>query len=108
MMKYKIHTTHGAHPPVQVAFEEQKYALIGEMLLAERAFLDNIIAALDAVLKDAAVEANSFSGNAFSMFVTAENTKITNDINGEETEAPTKDLKKLAKGYKKQYERIQR
>ncbi len=107
-MKYKVRTIRGKHPAVEVQFEDAQYALAGEMLLAERAFLGEMLKTIDSVLEHETPGAESFSGNAFNMFVTAETTKITNEINGEETEAPTGDLKKLIKVYQKQYGKLQR
>lgn len=106
-MKYTFITTQGKRPLIEVMFAEEKYKLIGEMLLAERSFLPQLLEALDRVLKKR--EANGqFAGNAFSLFITGETTKITNDINGEETEAPTKELCKLIKRYQKQYAKLNR
>ncbi len=105
-MKYKLRTTEGAHPRVLVDFEDNRYDLVGEMLLAERGLLSEMIKSLDCVLKGKASDSESFAGNAFSLYITRETTKITNDINTEETEAPTKALKKLIKVYKKHYDRI--
>ena len=102
-MKCKVKTIRGKHPRVEVVFEKEKYALAGELLLAERPFLGEIIN-----VGSGQEAAGNFSGNAFSVWVTPESTKIANDINGEEIEVPTKDLLKLAKAYQKQYDRIHR
>lgn len=106
-MKCKVKTIRGKHPKVEVVFEKEKYALAGELLLAERPFLGDIIQTL-ADVSGGQEAAGIFSGNAFTISVTPENTKITNDINSEEIEVPTKDLLKLAKAYQKQYDRIHR
>ena len=106
-MKGKVKTIRGKHPRVEVVFEKEKYALAGELLLAERPFLGEIIKLLSDV-GSGQEAAGNFSGNAFSVWVTPESTKIANDINGEEIEVPTKDLLKLAKAYQKQYDRIHR
>ncbi|MBQ1382124.1 MAG: hypothetical protein II629_02745 [Ruminococcus sp.] len=106
-MKCKVKTIRGKHPRVEVVFEKEKYALAGELLLAERPFLGEIIKTLGSV-GSGQEAAGNFSGNAFSVWVTPESTKIANDINGEEIEVPTKDLLKLAKAYQKQYDRIHR
>lgn len=105
-MKYKVKTIRGKHPRVEVFFEDEKYALAGEMLLSERPFLNDIITALEGVIRSG--DAESFSGNAFTVYITHETTKITNDVNGEETETVTGDLLKLTKAYQKQYGRIKR
>lgn len=106
-MKYKVKTVRGKHPLVKVVFEEGKYALAGELLLAERPFLRELIQQLDNVLHRADMPNGTFAGNAFSVYSTPETTKITNDINGEEIEVPTVDLWKLTKAYQKQNDRIQ-
>ena len=106
-MKCKVKTIRGKHPKVEVVFEKEKHALAGELLLAERPFLSDIIQTL-ADVSGGREAAGNFSGNAFTISVTPENTKITNDINSEEIEVPTKDLLKLAKAYQKQYDRIHR
>ncbi len=106
-MKYKVRTIRGRHQYVQVDFEDEKYNLVGEMLMAEKSFLQQIIKMLESVTGSDDLDSNSFSGNAFSIYAAKETTKITNDINGEEAEAPTKELKKLAKVYQKQYGKIQ-
>lgn len=105
-MKYKIKTVRGKHPIVEVEFEEERYALIGEMLLAERGLLGELIKVLDKAHKSKETEAESFSGNAFTVYIYGESAKITNDLNGEETEAPTEALRKLTKAYKKQYDKL--
>ena len=106
-MKYTFKTTRGKRQLLEVVFADEKYMLIGEMLLAERSFLPQMTEALDSVLKQG--EGNGqFAGNAFSLFITKETTKITNDINGEETEASTKELCKLTKRYQKQYAKLNR
>ena len=107
-MKYKVKTVRGKHPRVEVVFEDETYALAGELMLAERPFLSELIKQLDRVLHNTDAPTGNFSGNAFSVWVTPESTKIANDINGEEIEVPTKDLLKLAKAYQKQYDRIHR
>ena len=106
-MKYKVRTIRGRHPLVEVVFEEEQYALAGELLLAERPFLGDIIKALESVLLTGAA-AETFSGNAFTVYIGSEASRIANDINGGETEVPTKALLKMTKAYKKQYDRIKR
>ena len=104
-MKYKVRTVRGKRPYVQVDFEDEKYNLVGEMLLAERGLLNELIRSLDSVL-DGGEESGSFAGNAFSVSITRETANITNDINGEETLAPSKELRKLTKVYQKQYVKL--
>ena len=76
------------------------------MLLAERSFLPALLEAFESVLSGEE-ESAEFSGNAFTAFITKETTKVTNDINGDEAELPTADLKKLTKVYKRKNDRIQ-
>ena len=104
-MKYKIRTAGSRRKFPEVVFEDEKYAPIGEMLLAERPFLPQILEALDSVLKNAETDNASFAGNAFSLFITGDFTKITNDITGTEAEAPTAELKKLVRTYHRHYDR---
>ncbi len=103
MLKYKIAPAGKKRRLPEVVFEDSYYSLFAELLLAERSFLDKIVEAFES-----GEENPSFSGNAFSIFITPENTKVTNDINGEEIEAPTRDLKRITKAYKKQYDKVQR
>lgn len=107
MLKYKIKATHGKHPIAEVKSDDQRCVIAGEMLLAERGLLQHLIDALDSVLKEGETS-QCFSGNAFSAFITRETTKISNDINGDETELATTDFKKLAKEYKRKNDRIKR
>ena len=106
MIEYKITATHGKHPIAEVRFKEEKYNPAGEMLLAERSFLTELLQALESVL-DGKEENAEFSGNAFTAYITKETTKVANDINGEETELPTADFKKLTKTYKRKNDKIQ-
>ncbi len=106
-MKYTVRTTRGKQRLVEVEFKDERYCLIGEMLLAERPFLNQIIHTLDKALENGAT-AEAFSGNAFSIEANSETSKITNDINDSKAEAPTKELKKLVKAYKNQYDKIKR
>ena len=48
-MKYKVRTIRGRHQYVQVDFEDEKYNLVGEMLMAEKSFLQQIIKMLESV-----------------------------------------------------------
>ncbi len=104
-MKYTVRTTRGRHRLVEVEFEDKRYGLIGEMLLAERPFLNQIISALDKALECGETN-EAFAGNAFSIEANSETAIITNDINDSKAEAPTKELKKLVKAYKNQYDKI--
>ena len=107
-MKYKIRTVNSRRKFPEVVFEDEKYSLIGEMLLAERAFLTQLLDALDSASKDPDAGNAAFAGNAFSLFIAGDHTKITNDITGTETEAPTADLKKLVRTYQRHYDKLHR
>ena len=105
MLKYKITTTHGKHPIAEVKSDDERCVIAGEMLLAERGLLQNLLDAVNSVLKDGK-DCESFAGNAFSAFITRDTTKISNDINGADTEITTTDFKKLIKEYKRKNERL--
>lgn len=105
-MKYKFKTVRGKRPLVEVEFEEERYELLGEMLIAERGLLGELTEVLDSVHKSRETETATFSGNAFSVYIEGKTAKITNDINCEEAEAPTEDLRKLTKAYKKHYDKL--
>lgn len=105
MLKYKITTTHGKHPIAEVKSDDERCVIAGEMLLAERGLLQNLLDAVNSVLKDGK-DCESFAGNTFSAFITRDTTKISNDINGADTEIPTTDFKKLIKEYKRKNERL--
>ena len=64
MLKYKITTTHGKHPIAEVRSEDERCVIAGEMLLAERGLLQNLLDAVNSVLKDGK-DCESFAGNAF-------------------------------------------
>lgn len=107
MLKYKITATHGKHPIAEVKSDDERCVIAGEMLLAERGLLQNLLDAVNSVLKDGK-PSESFAGNAFSAYITPDTAKISNDINGADTELPTPDFKKLIKEYKRKNERIKR
>ena len=107
MLKYKITTTHGKHPIAEVRSEDERCVIAGEMLLAERGLLQNLLDAVNSVLKDGEPCA-SFAGNAFSAYITPDTTKSSNEITDGGTELPTADIKKLIKEYKRKNERIKR
>ena len=106
-MKYTVRTTRGKQRLVEVEFKDERYCLIGEMLLAERGLLQNLLDTVNSVLKDGEPCA-SFAGNAFSAYITPDTVKISNEITVAATELPTADFKKLIKEYKRKNERIKR
>ena len=103
MIKYEIRMTEGRHPVPVMVFEDKKYELVGAFLLAEaRSFSDEILHAIDAVCTDGEVS-GEFAGNAFRLEITAEMTKVVDDIMGKECEVGTKELKGIAEAYCKAY-----
>ena len=63
-MNYEIKITEHKRPLPYVVFEDEKYDLLGEFLLAERSFRRDILAVAN---DDAGSEESAdFSGNAFS------------------------------------------
>ena len=103
MLKYKIEITGKKHPMPVVKFEDEGYALAATFLLAEaRSFGREILAELDKVCLDGA-SAAGFSGNAFSLEIGPDTTKVVDDIMGDECEVPTREMKKLVEEYRKAY-----
>ncbi len=99
MMNYTIKSSGGKQPVPVVAFADEKYALAGEFLLAEaRSFRAAILAALDEP-GTGKKKKSSFSGNAFSLEIHADTTKIVNDITGQECVVPTGEFRRLAIDY---------
>jgi hypothetical protein len=105
-MKYKFVTTDTPRPLTTVVFEDEKYSLLGEMLVAERGLLSGMLDELDNVLRKKNVQNAEFSGNAFTLYITDATTNITDDISGGETEAHTKELRRLVKAYKKHNDKL--
>ncbi len=99
MMNYTIKNTGGKNPVPVVAMEQEEYALAGEFLLAEaRSFGKQIIAAMNETSLTPK-KSGSFSGNAFSLEIYPETTKIINDITGQECTVPTGDFRRLTAEY---------
>ena len=105
-MKYKVKTLRGKRALVTVEFEEERFALAGELMLAERPFLRQIIRELENTRANG--NHGSFAGNAFSLSIAPDRTASENEVNGASVTVPTDDLLKLAKAYQKQYESLKR
>lgn len=93
-MNYEIKITEHKRPLPYVVFEDEKYDLLGEFLLAERSFRRDILAAAN----DDAGSAD-FSGNAFSLEINRDTCRITNDLDGRELELPTSEFKAVLLDY---------
>ena len=92
MMKYRIEWSGQDYPVPVVLFEEARYALAGEFLLAEaRSFGPEIAAALAAP--------GTFAGNAFRLEIGPERTCVINDITGRECEVSTAEMRTLTADY---------
>ena len=99
MLSYEIKSTGGKHPLPAVEFAEGKYALAAEFLLTEgRSFGREILSALDEVCLDGHTE-GSFAGNAFSLAIQRNVTKIINDITDDDCEIPTGEFRRVMSDY---------
>ncbi len=97
-MKYEIKITEQKHPVPYVVFEDEKSDLLGEFLLAERSFRREILSATNDVDLGMS-ESESFTGNAFSLEISKDNCKITNDGDGRELTVGTEDFKAVLLDY---------
>ena len=97
-MKYEIKITEQKHPVPYVVFEAEKFDLLGEFLLAERSFRREILSATNDVDLGMS-ESESFMGNAFSLEISKDNCKITNDGDGRELTVGTEDFKAVLLDY---------
>ena len=104
MIHYEIKMTGGKHPVPLAVFEDGRYELAGTFLLAEaRSFADEIRTALDAVCAGKR-ESSTFSGNAFSLAVSADKTIVTDDIRGEECVIGTREFREVVEAYCRKWE----
>lgn len=97
-MNYEIKITEHKHPVPYVAFEDEKYDLLGEFLLAERSFRREILSITNDVDLGMS-ESESFTGNAFTLEINKDTCKITNDNDGRELEVAAKDFKTILLEY---------
>lgn len=97
-MKYEIKITEQKHPVPYVVFEDEKFDLLGEFLIAERSFRREILSATNDVDLGMS-ESESFTGNAFSLEISKDNCKITNDGDGRELTVGTEDFKAVLLDY---------
>lgn len=79
MIKYKINYTKGEHPTAVAEFEDEKYNLLGEFLLAERSFRREILGTVNEVDLGMSYK-EYFSGNVFTLKVTPKTCEIINDL----------------------------
>lgn len=98
MIKYEIKLTQNQRPVPVVIFEDEKYSLLNEFLLAERSFRREILSSVNNVDLGMA-ESESFSGNAFTLDIDSENCEIISDMDGRELEVPTAEFKKILLEY---------
>lgn len=98
MIKYEIKLTQNQRPVPVVIFEDEKYSLLNEFLLAERSFRREILSSVNNVDLGMA-ESESFSGNAFTLDIDSENCEIISDMDGRELEVPTVEFKKILLEY---------
>lgn len=98
MIKYEIKLTQNQRPVPVVVFEDEKYSLLNEFLLAERSFRREVLSAVNNVDLGMA-ESESFSGNAFTLVIDGETCKIINDTDDRELEVPTAEFKKILLEY---------
>ena len=97
-MNYEIKITEHKHPVPYVVFEDKKYDLLGEFLLAERSFRREILYVTNDV--DLGMSGSeSFTGNAFTLEISKDTCKITNDNDDRELEVTIKDLKAVLLDY---------
>ena len=97
-MNYEIKITERKHPVPYVVFEDKKYDLLGEFLLAERSFRREILSVTNDV--DLGMSGSeSFTGNAFTLEISKDTCKITNDNDDRELEVTIKELKAVLLDY---------
>ena len=80
-MKYEIKISEQKRPFPYVVFEDEKYNLLGEFLLAERSFRREILSATNEVDLGMS-ESESFTGNVFTLEITKDVCKIINNSYG--------------------------
>lgn len=97
-MKYEIKITEHKRPVPYVVFEDNKYDLLGEFLLAERSFRRDILSVTNDVDLGMS-ESESFTGNAFTLEINKDTCKITNDSDDRELEVGTGDFKAVLLDY---------
>lgn len=98
MIKYEIKISQGKRPMPVAVFEDDEYELLGEFLTAEKSLRREVLSAVNEVDLNLS-EKESFTGNAFTLEIGRETTAISNDINGDSLEVPTKDFKKILLDY---------
>lgn len=97
-MNYEIKISEHKRPVPYVVFEDDKYALLGEFLLAERSFRREILSLTNDVDLGMS-ESESFTGNAFTLEITKEKCKITGLNDDRELEVTTGEFKAVLLDY---------
>ena len=97
-MNYEIKITEHKHPVPYVVFEDEKYDLLGEFLLAERSFRREILSLTNEVDLGSS-ESETFTGNAFTLEITTDTCKITNLNDDRELEVTTIEFKAILLDY---------
>ena len=97
-MNYEIKITEHKHPVPYVVFEDEKYDLLGEFLLAERSFRREILSAVNDV-DPGASESESFTGNAFTLEINKDTCKLADSSGERELEVNTKEFKAILLDY---------
>lgn len=97
-MNYEIKITEHKHPVPYVVFEDETYNLLGEFLLAERSFRRELLSLTNEVDLGMS-ESESFTGNAFTLEISKDTCKITNDSDSRELEVPEPDFKAILLDY---------
>ncbi len=97
-MNYEIKISEQKRPVPYLVFEDDKYDLLGEFLLAERSFRREILSITNDVDLGMS-DSESFTGNAFTLDIAKETCKITNDSDGRKLEVATADFKAVLLDY---------
>lgn len=98
-MNYSFRLKEGRKTIPLVVFEDSRYALAGEFLLAERSFLKAITALLQSG------ESGELSGNVFTLTVSGDESTVYNEETDSTLTLPTEELSQLTADY---YEEVRR
>ncbi len=101
MLNYRIEKKGTGHPVPVVIFEDSRYSLISEFLLAEaRSLGTEILSFLESCRKDS--PATEFSGNVFRIEAAADGLQIINDITDKSCRISPDDLIPILQEYLQQ------
>ena len=100
MIKYKIKYIEGDHPLAAVEFEDEKYKMLGEFMLAERSFRRDILGIVNEVDLGLSYK-EYFSGNVYTLMVTPESCVLTNNLDDDapSLKVDTPEFKKIFLDY---------